>query len=188
MRRLQALINAEYYNILNLKFIKMNSQCCKCGANLTYPCSYNNKIYGSDCLATELGLKKMPFWFNYTSKETYEYQKKSYQEKQSNISKVFESMKANLFEVWDDFLYLSIAKAKARMCRNDWATNFLQSVADQLGYGSLIDYYGIDKMPKTFEEFVTKENESGRSIGFSKPAKKISTLSQKQLNIIEKYA
>jgi hypothetical protein len=153
----------------------MKAVCCKCGSSLKYPVTIGNKVYGTSCASKFLGINDIPTNFSgdydlYKSEKEISDQK---QVEEFNTKKEFTSKN------WSMLQKMSKALSKARS--NDWETNFICSVSDQM-FGGTVNFTGTQK----FETMEDAEKGWGDHRGSFPYIDRIFPISDKQLSIIDR--
>ena len=157
----------------------MNTTCTKCGQLITEIVTIGGLPYGTTCAQRVLGIKDYPHWFNGGD---WDKAKKDYDKISEENSKQFAEARAITSEFWEEWHMLSEIKREAYRNYNDWLYNFMDSVINQLGYR-----HTLYNMPKNFEEASNDPYLKYYIPYMNHRPKRISELSPKQLDIINKY-
>ena len=148
--------------------------CSRCGQAIKNVSIVDGKPYGLDCASSVLGLKELPVWFKGGD---YNIQKVVFDKRQAESKLEEKEAKERIFEFWDDIIELNRIYSRG----NEWVKNFILSISSQLGLNCIgCTYY------KTAEEHVENTESILMSWFPNKNARHISTLSEKQLNLLRK--
>lgn len=160
--------------------IMNTATCTKCGQTITEIVNIGGLPYGTTCAANKLGFSELPAWFKGGDWDSAKIEHDNIQAK--NILD-FDNARRITSEFWDEWQMISQAKNKAYQMHNDWLSDFFSSIIRQLGYSNSL----CPNMPNNFQD---AENSDYFKYSipylYNKP-KHINELSQKQLNLINKY-
>ena len=129
--------------------------------------------YGTTCALNKLGLREFPSWFKVGDWDKAKLNNEELQEK-NRLG--FENTMRITNECWIEWCALSKAHFEQRGLENKWAEDFIYSISRQLGYGMFLDHAQF-KNNTWVKGCPTKEKEP----------KRISDLSPKQYDILQKY-
>jgi hypothetical protein len=156
----------------------MSIICNRCGQSVKdeNAVSISGKFYGQDCASTILGMKSMPNWFKGGD---YDKAKEAHQVDIEKLNAEYERKKQLTADYYEEWYKLSYLLDCARHSNNEWLANFVSSVINQLGYFNSLAYMDAD----TFEKYL----KCAYCTLLHNEPRRISSLSPKQLNILNKY-
>jgi hypothetical protein len=147
--------------------------CTICGQQINEVIIIEKLPYGTTCALNKLGLREFPSWFKYGN---WDKAKLSNDQLVENNRIDFENTMFITNESWVEWCLLSKAHFEQRGLENNWAQDFIYSISRQLGYGMFLDH----------TQFKNNTWIKGCPT-ISKLPKKISQLSDKQKQILNKY-
>jgi len=161
---------------LNVNY--MSIICNRCGQSVKDENAVRiyGKFYGQDCASTILGMKQMPQWFKGGD---YDNAKAKHEVDMEKLNAEYERKKQLTADYYEEWYKLSYLLESTRHSNNEWLYNFVSSIINQLGYFNSLAYMDAD----TFEKYLKCPY---CTLLHNEP-KRISSLSPKQLNILNKY-
>ena len=149
------------------------NHCTTCGQQINEVIIIQGLPYGTTCASNKLGLREFPSWFK---SGDWDKAKLSNDQLLENNRLDFENTMHITNECWADWCILSKAHFEQRGLENKWAEDFIYSISRQLGYGMFLDHIQFNN--STWVKGCPT---------ISKLPKKISQLSDKQQQILNKY-
>jgi hypothetical protein len=159
------------------------TNCIECGQSIKDVVIINGLPYGTTCAEKKLGIKQFPSWFNGGD---WDEAKKKQDASQLNNAIEQDRVENITRECWSEWVALSKIYHKSYAMRNDFMTNFSESIISRLGYfnpisKSLCEYGTMDEARKNYMPHM------GTFPHMHKAPQQIESLSVKQLNILHKY-
>jgi hypothetical protein len=157
--------------------------CIKCGQSINEVVLINGLPYGTTCAENILGIKQFPSWFK--GGDWDEAQK---QQNESQLKNAIEQDRVENItrQCWSEWVALSKMYHKSYSMRNNFMSDFSESIINRLGYcnpiaNELCKYDTMDDAKINHKEWM------GSFPFMNRVPITIDSLSDKQLNILNKY-
>jgi|688.fasta_scaffold478376_1 hypothetical protein len=157
--------------------------CIKCGQSINEVILINGLPYGTTCAENILGIKQFPSWFK--GGDWDEAQK---QQNESQLKNAIEKDRVENITrgCWSEWVALSKISHKSYSMGNNFMIDFTESIINRLGYwgsisSSLCKYNTMDEAKINHKEWM------GTFPQMYRVPMTIDSLSDKQLNILNKY-
>jgi hypothetical protein len=163
----------------------MTATCTNCQAHIKNIVMIDGKTYGTTCAEGILGTR-LPKGF---SGDYNAYAKKESVKHESQVAE-FNMRKELTRKYWNDVIKVSKAMLNARRNGNSWEENFVSSIVDQ---SELFILYipkknMLDTMDETYEESNWKPAGGGTRHYFYNEPKGLDSLSERQIEILDRIA
>lgn len=159
------------------------THCVACGQFIQNVVIIEGLPYGTTCALNKLGLREFPSWFR--GEGDWSLMKAKHEAHMKVLAEGLRTQREVTSRAWPEWLAISRVHVKARRSGNDWLADFTWSIANQLGYHTVLpsNLVGFDN----FEE-AEKSREGMHDFPYiyQSPGS-IESLSPKQLQILRKH-